>query len=172
VILARGNQLPARVKARSNQNHNASATSGAAATLLPSSFILEVKPIIVLICPSASIMPRFRKSKSSANPPVSTPALPAELVQNLASQRDSRALVASSTAIALSISSAFCDVRDTPSNDTTARGRDTGWQTAYNAAKIAVEITKESSDMFLPLKAVVGAISVLIKNYDVGVSDS
>ena len=32
---------------------------------------------------------------------------------------------------------------------------------------MAVDITKESSDMFLPLKAVVGAISVLIKNYDV-----
>ena len=34
---------------------------------------------------------------------------------------------------------------------------------------MAVEITKESSDMFLPLKAVVGAVSVLIKNYDVSV---
>jgi hypothetical protein len=32
---------------------------------------------------------------------------------------------------------------------------------------MAIDITKESSDMFLPLKAVVGAISVLIKNYDV-----
>ena len=32
---------------------------------------------------------------------------------------------------------------------------------------MAVEVTKESSDMFLPLKAVVGALSVLIKNYDV-----
>ena len=32
---------------------------------------------------------------------------------------------------------------------------------------MAVEITKESADMFPPLKAVVGAVSVLIKNYDV-----
>ena len=32
---------------------------------------------------------------------------------------------------------------------------------------MAVEIAKESSDMFLPLKAVVGALSVLIQNYDV-----
>jgi hypothetical protein len=31
---------------------------------------------------------------------------------------------------------------------------------------MAVEITKESSDMCLPLKAVVGALSVLIRNYD------
>jgi len=32
---------------------------------------------------------------------------------------------------------------------------------------MAVETAKESSDMFLPLKAVVGALVVLIKNYDV-----
>jgi len=32
---------------------------------------------------------------------------------------------------------------------------------------MVVDIAKESSDMFLPLKAVVGALSVLIKNYDV-----
>ena len=41
---------------------------------------------------------------------------------------------------------------------------------AYGAAKIAIETTKESSDMCLPLKAVVGALSVLIKNYDVSPS--
>jgi len=32
---------------------------------------------------------------------------------------------------------------------------------------MVIEIAKETSDMFLPLKAVVGALSVLIKNYDV-----
>jgi hypothetical protein len=37
---------------------------------------------------------------------------------------------------------------------------------------MAVEITNESSDMFLPLKAVVGAISVLMKNYEVSVCRS
>ena len=115
-------------------------------------------------------MHRLRKSKSPVDPPVSTPTRPAELVQTLTSQRDPRAIAASSTAIALSISSAFCDTRDTPSDGANVRGRDTGWQTAYTAAKMAVEIAKESSDMFLPLKAVVGAISVLIKNYDVSVS--
>jgi len=46
-------------------------------------------------------------------------------------------------------------------------GVDSAWQTAYSMAKMVVDITKESSDMFLPLKAVVGALSVLIKNYDV-----
>ena len=44
------------------------------------------------------------------------------------------------------------------------------WQAAYGAARMAVEIAKESSDMFLPLKAVVGAMFILIKNYDVSVS--
>jgi hypothetical protein len=33
---------------------------------------------------------------------------------------------------------------------------------------MAVEVANESSDLFLPLKAVAGALSVLIKNYDVG----
>ena len=44
---------------------------------------------------------------------------------------------------------------------------DSAWQTAYSTARMAVDIAKESSDLFLPLKAVVGALSVLIKNYDV-----
>ena len=44
---------------------------------------------------------------------------------------------------------------------------DSAWQTAYSAARMVIGITKESSDMFLPLKSVVGALSVLIKNYDV-----
>ena len=38
---------------------------------------------------------------------------------------------------------------------------------AYNAAKIAIDVANASSDMFLPLKAVVGALSVFIMNYDV-----
>jgi len=40
------------------------------------------------------------------------------------------------------------------------------WQTAYSTARMVIGITKESSDMFLPLKAVVGALSVLLQNYD------
>ena len=32
---------------------------------------------------------------------------------------------------------------------------------------MAVEVTKETSDMFFPLKAVMGALSVFIKDYDV-----
>jgi hypothetical protein len=117
---------------------------------------------------------RLRKSKSPAEISVSTPASPAELVQKLTSlpQGDSRTHTASSTAIALSIGSAFYGTRDTSSDGATVRERDTGWRTAYDTARMAIEITKESSDIFLPLKAVAGAISVLIKNYDVGGSCS
>ena len=43
--------------------------------------------------------------------------------------------------------------------------KESSWKTAYGTANMAVEIAKESSDMFLPLKAVVGALSVLIQNY-------
>ena len=51
--------------------------------------------------------------------------------------------------------------------DESGPSKESGWKTAYGGARIAVEIAKESSDLFLPLKAVVGALSVLIKNYDV-----
>ena len=113
-------------------------------------------------------MSRLRNSKL---PAVSTPKPPGTLAQKLKSLHggDSRALAASSTAIALSLASPFYDTRDAPSDGDAIRGMDTGWQKAYSAARMTVEITKESSDMFLPLKAVVGAISVLIKNYDVGI---
>ena len=124
-----------------------------------------------LILSSTFVMPRNRKSKGPADISVSTPKSPMELVQHLRSlsQGDSRALAASSTAIALSIGSAFSntDGYDRSSDGTTVQGRYTGWQTAYDAARMAIEITKESSDLFLPLKAVAGAISILVKNYDV-----
>lgn len=116
-------------------------------------------------------MLRLRKSKQptvSAQPVVSTPA-PVELVQNLTSKRDPKALAASSVAIALSIGSAFPDSHDASDDQDVVPGRDTAWRTAYGAARMAVEIAKESTDMFPLLKAVAGAMFVLIKNYDVGV---
>ena len=82
------------------------------------------------------------------------------------------ALAATSAAIALSIGSAFSDSRDTSIAGTTVGGRDVEWQTAYAAVRMAVETIKESSDLCLPLKAVVGAISALMKNYDVSMSCS
>lgn len=117
-------------------------------------------------------MPIFGKSKQPRDISVSDPTPPVELVQNLASRRNSRALAVSSTAIALSIGTAFHDTSDTSGDGATVQGRNTGWQAAYGAARVAVEMAKESSDMFLPLKAVAGAVSVLIKNYDVSVSCS
>ena len=110
-------------------------------------------------------MPRFRKPKF----PATTPPSPGE-VQNLTSKKKSKSLVAMSAAIALSIGSPSPDSRGTSSDDTTVRQGNTDWQAAYGAARMAVEIAKETSDAFPPLKAVVGAISVLIKNYDVSVS--
>ena len=117
-------------------------------------------------------MRRLRRSKSSEDIPTSTPTFPTELVRKLASQKKAKALAVSSASIALSIGSAFGNTCGTPSDGDAGRGRDSGWRTAYAAARMAVEITKESSDMFLPLKAVVGAISVLMQNCDVSVSCS
>ena len=115
-------------------------------------------------------MRNFRKSKPLAGTPPPTSESPAELARTLTSQRDSRALAATSSVIALSITSAFNDTRDLPSDCAADRGRDAGWRTAYAAARVAVEVAKESSDMFLPLKAIVGAMSALMKNCDVSTS--
>ena len=117
-------------------------------------------------------MPRFRKSKRPIDISVSTPTPPSELVQHFRSlpRGDSRALAGSSAAIALSIGFAFPDICDRSGDGAAIQGRDTGWLTAYGAARMAVEAIKESSDMFLPLKAVAGAMSVLMKNYDVSMS--
>ena len=118
-------------------------------------------------------MRRLRKSKLPADTSLLTPTSPAELVQNLGlppHSRDYRAAAATSTAIALSIGSPFYDTRDTSGGGTTVQKRDADWQTAYGAARMAVEMAKDSSDMFLPLKAVAGAVSALVKNYDVSVS--
>lgn len=77
--------------------------------------------------------------------------------------KDPKALATSSGAIALSVGSTSCD----PSDNEASPSRGSHWRTAYETARLAVDIAKESSDMFPPLKAVVGALAVLIKNYDV-----
>jgi hypothetical protein len=106
-------------------------------------------------------MSHLGKSQSSTDP---TP--PPELVQQLASQRrlpGARCLT--STAIALSIGSRIlrCRWHARRWRCCSRKGRGLA-NSAYAAVRTAVEITKESSDLFLPLKAVVGAMSVLIKN--------
>jgi hypothetical protein len=124
-----------------------------------------------------STMRHFRtKASSSATnptndpPPTPTSPIVEYLKQELATfyprTKDTRALAASSSAIALSIASPSCDPIDA-ALDELRSSKESGWRTAYRAAKIAVDIANASSDMFLPLKAVVGALSVLLENYDV-----
>lgn len=115
-------------------------------------------------------MPYLRKSKPSANTPAPTPTSLAEIVQNLMSRKDTKALAASSATIALSIGSAFNNTRGASNDGATVQGMDAIGQTVYAAVRMAVEFTKESSDLCLPLKAIVGAMSALIKNYDVSTS--
>ena len=81
--------------------------------------------------------------------------------------KDQRTLTASSSAIALPTASVSCNPSDIALNEP-GSSKESAWKTTYGAARIAIETVKESSDLFLPLKAVVGALSVLIKNYDVG----
>lgn len=120
-----------------------------------------------------------------SRPTTSTPASPPEsfVRQKLSALRcrDVKVLAASSIAVASSIGSpslnqpheqdaalATPPVRDATNRESGSRRvADSAWQTAYSTAKIIIGIIKESSDMFLPLKVVVGALSVLIKNYDV-----
>ena len=109
----------------------------------------------------------LRKSKPSAD----SPSPEVKTVQKLTSQRDPKTLGATSSAIALSILSAFNDDRGTSNVDTTDQGS-VGWQAVYAAVRMVVEVTEKSSDMFLPLKTAVGAVFTLIKNCDVGVSCS
>ena len=46
--------------------------------------------------------------------------------------------------------------------------KESGWRIADGAVgMMAVEMAKESSDMLLPLRAVIGALAVFIKDYDV-----
>jgi len=111
-------------------------------------------------------MRRFRKSKAPADTPAPTSTSPAELVK----RGDSGALATLSAGIALSIGSATDSTGGTSSDTTTVRGTDAILKTTYSAVRMAVEITKESSDLCLPLKAIVGAMFALMKNYDVRVS--
>jgi len=109
-------------------------------------------------------MHHFRKSRPSA------PTTPAELVRTLAPQRDLRTLAAAASVIALSTTSAFVDTRDVPSDGPADHVRDTDWRTTHATVRMALDLTKESSDMLLPLKATIGGVSALIRNFEVSMS--
>jgi len=103
----------------------------------------------------------------SATTRAPSPTPPTQPVQRLAPQRDSKVFAATSSAITPSIGAAFNDPRGTSSGGLTVQRIDKIRGTIYLAVRMAVDITKESSDLFPPLKAVVGAVSVLMDNYDV-----
>ena len=117
----------------------------------------------------------FSSSSTPTNNPPDTPAPPiAEYIKQqlavfLPGKKD-RTLVASSSAIAVSTGIGTLpqssDLTD-PVPDEPESSRESAWRAAYGAAKIAVDIAKDSSDILPPLKAVMVALSVLIKNYDV-----
>ena len=123
----------------------------------------------------------------AAEIPTSTPTPPTEsLIQKRLStlhRRDVKTLAASSIAVASSIGSPSLNqiypprLRATHTSrsnhdavdqeSSSHRAADSAWQTAYSTARMVIGIAKESSGMLLPLKAIIGALSVLIKNYDV-----
>ena len=117
-------------------------------------------------------MPNSRKrppsSATPVNHPQTTPTERREAVKTNPKARAKKrgALAALSTSIATTIGSPSQGPSDT-GVDQPETSKESRWRTAYAAARMAVEIAKESVDMLPPLKAVVGAISVLIKNYDV-----
>ena len=122
-------------------------------------------------------MYHFRGDPSSETPKNGTPPIPTptpSILQYIKKElatfhprvKDRRALAASSSAIALSIASPGCYPPDV-TLDEPGSSKESVWKAAYGAAKIAVEVVNESSDMFPPLKAVVGAIFILVKNCDV-----
>ena len=51
---------------------------------------------------------------------------------------------------------------------TAAYERKPNWKsTAYASAGLAINVLKESSDVFIPLKSVAGGLSAVLKHYDV-----
>ena len=116
-------------------------------------------------------MPNSRKRPPSATPTNLQQTAPAEhrkvvKTNPKAGAKKPGALAALSASITSAIGSPSQSPSD-PDIDQPETSRESHWTTAYVAARMAVDIAKESTDMFLPLKAVVGAVSVLIKNYDV-----
>lgn len=148
-------------------------------TKIPSS-CLDERPTKNLRAPTLggprilSTMHHLRKKSASPTTPANSPP-PTPMVeyikQELASfyprTKDTRALAASSSAIALSIASPSYDPTDI-APDEPGSSKESVWRAAYGAAKIAVDIAKDSTDLLPPLKAVMVALSVLIKNYDAG----
>jgi len=155
------------------------------AWIAPSTFLVDVqggcrcrRAVSTTSLSFPSAMHRFSRFSPSATPtrlnsPPPTPISSIEPIKNLkeivrshSRSKNPGVLAASASSIALSIASPSFNPSDT-GTDESQSSRESDWRTVYGAARMALEIAKESSDMFLPLKAVVGALTVLIKNYDV-----
>ena len=129
-------------------------------------------------CIHPSTMHYFRKKTSSPSTPThSRPPTPTTPPVELARRelttfnrtKGQRALAALPVAVALSCIPPSSDFKgttpDEPGPSKVSKWKN--WTRVYGAARMVVEAANESSDMCLPLKAVVGALSVLIKNCDV-----
>ena len=133
-------------------------------------YVVGEYSVCTLSSPSSTMHYFRRKSLSASSTPRNSPSpihlISKEVAKISSKAKNPRTLAVSSSSIALSIGSPPPDPSDTGA-DEPGSSKESGWRTAYGAAKMAVEIANASSDMFLPLKAVVGALSVLIRNYDV-----
>lgn len=122
-------------------------------------------------------MRRFQRKSASPTAPKNDPPpthtspiveyVEQELVTLHPRDKDTRALAAPTNDVPLSIAFSSCDTTDTALGEPES-SKESLWKAAYGTARMAVEIAKDSSDIFPPLKAVMAALSVLIKNYDVG----
>lgn len=106
-------------------------------------------------------------------PQAPTPLTNEQSIESLGRERSVGALatlsytIALSYAIALPIPPHHCGFAGTTRSELFTP-EESGWKEVYGRASRAVRVSGDSSDMFPPLKAVVDALSVLVKNFGVG----
>jgi len=54
-----------------------------------------------------------------------------------------------------------------PSDFTSNQNKSSWMSTAYSSTKVVIDVVKESSDVFPPLKSVASGLAALLKHYDV-----
>ncbi|KAF9785208.1 hypothetical protein BJ322DRAFT_817690 [Thelephora terrestris] len=105
----------------------------------------------------------------SSPPPKPTPPVVQPIKQGVKilnpKVTDIRLLPALANTIALAIASPSCGSSN-PALDEPGSSKESSWKAVYEPLKLAIDVANASSDMCLPLKAVVGALSVLVRNYD------
>ena len=105
--------------------------------------------------------PFGKRSSSSTTPTNSQPSQPIPPIFGLRQQRFR------APAVALSTLPPPYDPID-PAPNEPGSSKESAWRAVLGAVKMAVSITRDSSDIFPPLKAVMVALSVLMDNCDVG----